>query len=89
MAPLVWFTMGIALWHFTVFVPDKFWGGIVGALLASCAGAMTSGAIAQVALGRSIGDTDITTALVAIPGVLAGLGLAYVVGVRRERLNPL
>jgi hypothetical protein len=24
MAALVWFTMGVALWHFTVFVPDRF-----------------------------------------------------------------
>ena len=33
MALLVWFTMGIALWHFTVFLPDRFWQGIVGALI--------------------------------------------------------
>ena len=33
MALLVWFTMGIALWHFTVFLPDRFWQGIVGAFL--------------------------------------------------------
>ena len=53
MAAVVWFTMGVALWHFTVFVPDRFWGGIVGALLASAAGAMVTGAIAQVASGRA------------------------------------
>ena len=28
---LVWVMMGIAIWHFAVFVPDHFWGGIVGA----------------------------------------------------------
>ena len=39
MALLVWFTVGIALWHFTVFVPDRFWGGIVGAFLGAIAGA--------------------------------------------------
>ena len=33
MALLVWVTTGVALWHFTVFLPDRFWGGIVGALL--------------------------------------------------------
>ena len=52
MAALVWFTMGIALWHFTVFVPDRFWGGIVGAFLGAITGAMISGAIAQVASAR-------------------------------------
>ena len=35
MALLVWFTMGIALWHFTVFLPDRFWQGIVGAFIGS------------------------------------------------------
>ena len=62
MAALVWFTMGVALWHFTVFLPDRFWGGIVGAFLGASAGAMVTGAIAQVALGR-IGETDMATAL--------------------------
>ena len=31
MAMVVWVMMGIAVWHFTVFLPDRFWGGIVGA----------------------------------------------------------
>ena len=84
MALVVWFTMGVALWHFTIFVPDRFWGGIVGALLASAAGAMVTGAIAQVASGKSIGDTDIGTALVAVPGVLIALAIAWFVGVRAE-----
>ena len=85
MALLVWFTMGIALWHFTVFVPDRFWQGIVGAFLGAVAGAMVSGAIAQIASGRSIGDTDVGTALVAIPGTIVGLAVIYVVGLRSER----
>ena len=33
MSMVVWVMMGIAIWHFTVFVPDRFWGGIVGAFL--------------------------------------------------------
>jgi hypothetical protein len=84
MAALVWFTVGVAIWHFTVFVPDRFWGGIVGAFLGSSLGAMVTGAIAQVALGRSIGDTDIVTLLVAIPGSLLGIALVYVIGSRAE-----
>jgi hypothetical protein len=82
MAALVWFTMGIALWHFTVFLPDRFWGGIVGAFLGSAAGAMVSGAVAQIALSQSIGDTDIATALYAVPGSLIGLAIVYAFGVR-------
>ena len=86
MAALVWFTMGIALWHFTVFLPDRFWGGIVGAFLGAITGAMLSGAIAQIASGRTIGDTDIGTAVVAVPGCLIGLAVIYVVGLRSERI---
>src|SRR2546428_14182210 len=40
---LVWGMMGIAIWHFAVFVPDRFWGGIVGAFIAAVAGAMIIG----------------------------------------------
>ncbi|MGZ5326094.1 MAG: hypothetical protein ACXWW8_06625 [Solirubrobacterales bacterium] len=85
MAPLVWLTMGIALWHFTVFVPDRFWSGIVGAFLGAVSGAMISGAMFQIAQGNSIGQTDITTALAAVPGTLVGLAVIYAIGARAER----
>ena len=84
MAPLVWLMMGIALWHFTVFVPDRFWSGIVGAFLGAIAGAMVSGAIFQILQGNSIGQTDITTALAAVPGCLIGLAIIYAIGARSE-----
>ncbi|MGH2925812.1 MAG: hypothetical protein ACRDK1_07560 [Solirubrobacterales bacterium] len=89
MALVVWFTVGLALWHFTVFLPDRFWAGIVGALLGAVTGAMISGAIVQLASGRTIGDTDLGTALVAVPGTLVGLAAIYALGVRRERLASL
>jgi outer membrane lipoprotein SlyB len=82
MAALVWFTMGVALWHFTVYVPDRFRGGIVGAFIGAAAGAMVSGAIAQIAIGKGIGETDLATALYAIPGCLIGLAITYALGVR-------
>lgn len=85
MAAVVWFTMGIALWHFTVFVPDRFWGGIVGAFIGSIIGAMITGAIAQIASGQGIGDTDVATALVAVPGALMGVAVVYAVGIRSEQ----
>ena len=85
MSLLVWFVMGIALWHFTVFLPDRFWQGIVGAFLGAVVGAMVSGAIVQIASGRSIGDTDLGTALVAIPGTLVGLAVVYAIGIRSEQ----
>jgi ABC-type Fe3+ transport system permease subunit len=85
MALLVWFTMGIALWHFTVFLPDRFWQGIVGAFLGAVIGAMIFGAIVLAVSGKSVGNTDLGTALAAVPGVAIGLGVVYFLGVRAER----
>ena len=85
MAALIWFTTGVALWHFTVFLPDRFWGGIVGALLGATAGAMITGAIGQLVTGDSIGQTDLATMIFAIPGTLIGLGAIYALGLRQER----
>jgi hypothetical protein len=84
MSALVWFTTGVALWHFTVFIPDRFWGGIVGALLGAVTGAMVTGAIYQIASGQTIGETDIVTVLVAVPGTLLGLAAIYWLGLRGE-----
>lgn len=84
MALLVWFTTGIALWHFTVFLPDRFWQGIVGTFLGAVFGALVSGAVAQIAIGRGIGETDFATVLYALPGVLLGLGLIYAIGLRED-----
>jgi hypothetical protein len=85
MALLVWFMMGIALWHFTVFLPDRFWQGIVGAFVGAVLGAIAFGAIVQAASGRGLGDTDLATALLAVPGVAIGLAVVYAIGVRAER----
>ena len=85
MALLVWFTMGIALWHFTVFLPDRFWQGIVGAFLGSVTGAIVFGAIVELITGKGLGNTDLATALTAVPGVAIGLAVVYAIGVRSEQ----
>jgi tetrahydromethanopterin S-methyltransferase subunit D len=84
MAILVWFTTGVALWHFTVFLPDRFWAGIVGALLGAVTGAMITGALAQVATGASIGETGIETVIYALPGTALGIAAIYYLGIRQE-----
>jgi hypothetical protein len=88
-AALVWFTTGVALWHFTVFVPDRFWAGIIGAFLGAATGAIVTGAIAQIATGASIGETGIETVLYAIPGTLIGMAVVYALGTRQEREREL
>jgi hypothetical protein len=85
MALLVWFTMGIALWHFTVFLPDRFWQGIVGAFLGATIGAVLFGAVIEVASGKGLGETDVGTALTAIPGVIIGLAVVWLIGIRTEQ----
>jgi hypothetical protein len=84
MGLLVWGMMGIAIWHFAVFVPDKFWGGIVGAFLAAIVGAVAVGLVAQGLSGRDIDTTDLGTALIAVPGAMIGLAVAYAIGVWNE-----
>jgi hypothetical protein len=89
MAILVWVTLGIALWHFTVFLPDRFRGGIIGAFLAAVAGACISGALWQIVTGDSLGETDILTALAAVPGYLVATAIVYMLGVRDEEARDL
>jgi hypothetical protein len=84
MALLVWFTTGIALWHFTVFLPEKFWQGIVGAFVGSVIGAVAFGLIIELISGRGLGETDLLTALTAVPGVAIGLAVVWLIGVRTE-----
>jgi hypothetical protein len=86
MSILIYFTMGIALWHFTVFLPERFWQGIVGAFIGATIGAVVFGGIVEIISGKGVGETDITTALVAIPGVVIGLAIVWAIGVRQERL---
>lgn len=43
MSLFVWVMIGVALWHLSVLVPDRFYGGIIGALIAAVAGAIASG----------------------------------------------
>lgn len=85
MSILVWFMTGIALWHFTIFLPDRFWQGIVGAFVGAVVGAMASGAVAQIAIGSGIGETDVATVLYALPGTMIGIALVYVIGMRSEQ----
>jgi hypothetical protein len=45
---------------------------------------MICGGVIHATEGRTLGDTDLGTALIAVPGVLLGLALVYAIGVRRE-----
>ena len=83
MGMLAWVIMGLALWHFTIFMPDRFWGGIVGAFLGSLLGAIIFGFIVNGLTIPGESDTHILTALDAVPGALIGIAVIYFEGVRR------
>lgn len=84
MGMLAWVMMGLAVWHFTIFLPDRCWGGIVGAFLGAMFGAIVFGWIVNGFSVPGQDDTTIMTALEGIPGAFIGIGLLYAEGVRRE-----
>jgi ABC-type Fe3+ transport system permease subunit len=93
MGLLAWVMMGLAVWHFTIFLPDRFWGGIVGAFVGSLIGAIVVGVIiysVKVSEVKIPGQkaTDVGVVLYAIPGALIGIALVYLEGMRRERQAP-
>ena len=59
MAALVSAMMGLALWHFTIFVPDRFWSGIVGAFLLPLFGALLFGTTHGLQAGVSTIDPQL------------------------------
>jgi uncharacterized membrane protein YeaQ/YmgE (transglycosylase-associated protein family) len=84
MSMLVWVMMGIALWHFAVFVPDRFYGGIVGAFLAAIVGAALFGFAVSGFTVPGQNDTDLAAALQAIPGAVLALAASWYYGSRTE-----
>jgi hypothetical protein len=85
MAALVWAMMGIALWHFAIFVPYHFWSGIVGAFLGAVLGALLFGFLVHGLTVPGQDDTDLINALEAIPGAVAGMAVVYVIGLWEEQ----
>jgi hypothetical protein len=84
MGALAWTMMGLAIWHFTIFIPDRFWAGIVGAFLGSLFGAILFGLIVNGFSVPGQDATDVGTVLEAVPGSLIGIALVYVIGARAE-----
>ena len=89
MALLVWTMVGLAIWHFTVFLPDNFYGGIVGAFCGALLGAILFGLIVNLGSIPGQNETDYLTGLEAIPGTLIGLGIMWFLGVRKLESEPV
>jgi hypothetical protein len=83
--------MGLAIWHFTIWLPDHFWGGIVGAFVGALIGAIVVGLVIYAVKTGGLAipgrhTTHLETALYAIPGALLGLAATYGEGLRRQRI---
>ena len=91
MTVLVWAMIGIALWHFAVLVPDRFYGGIIGALLAAVAGAFASGYLLPTPGIPPHNPPGLAEALWPMPGALLALLAAYIWGHRKAEAarNPV
>ncbi len=85
---LAWVIMGLAVWHFTIWLPDRFWGGIVGAFIGSIIGSIVVGLAIHGFSIPGTHDTHLITAIEGIPGALIGMAVVYAEGIRRERSAP-
>ncbi len=87
MSVLVWVMVGLAIWHFTVYLPDHFWGGIAGAFVGAIIGSVLGGLLLH---GFDVPGRDaveLKTFFEGIPGTLIGMAVVYFEGMRRERVE--
>ena len=84
MGALAWTMMGLALWHFTIFLPDRCWGGIIGAFLGCIFGAVLFGLVIHGFTVPGREATDLVTTLEAVPGAMLGYAFFFWLGARQE-----
>ena len=80
MGMLAWVMAGLAIWHFTIWLPDWAWGGIVGAFLGALIGAVAFGFVVNGFEVPGQDSTTLMTALEGIPGALIGIGVTMGIG---------
>ena len=89
MSAVVWVMVGIAIWHFTIFLPDRFWAGIIGAFIACVIGPVLFGLAIHGFSVPGQDDTNLVAVLEAVPGTILGLAVVWFIGVRQERAAGL
>jgi hypothetical protein len=87
MGAVVWIMVGLALWHFTVHLPDRFYGGLVGAFVGALIGSFLFGLIINAGSIPGQSDTHLLTGLEGIPGAVIGMAVMWFLGVREERAH--
>jgi uncharacterized membrane protein YeaQ/YmgE (transglycosylase-associated protein family) len=83
---LAWLSLGLAFWHGCVFVPDRFLGGITGALAVSLLGAVIGGLLLPTPGIPSENPPGLMAALGPLVGAPVALGVSYAFG-RRPSLE--
>jgi hypothetical protein len=83
MSMLVWVMVGLAVWHFTVFLPDDFYGGIVGAFVGALLGSIVFGIIVNLGSIPGESGTNLLTGIEGVPGSVLGLGVMWWLGKRQ------
>lgn len=69
----------------TIFVPDRFPGGMVGAFACANAGALVAGIASNGLSMPPLAEVSHADAVIGAIGSLLGLGAAYAYGARTER----
>jgi hypothetical protein len=87
MGLLAWVIMGLAIWHFSIWLPDHFWGGIVGAFIGSLIGSVVIGLAIHGFSIPGTSDTHLITSIEGVPGALIGMAIVYAEGIRRENAS--
>jgi len=82
MSIFVWVMMGIAVWHACVLVPDRFYGGLVGAFLTAVVGAVISGYVLPVPGVPPHNPPGLEQAVWPLPGCLVALACLWAYGNR-------
>jgi hypothetical protein len=88
MSVFVWAMVGVALWHFAILVPDRFYGGIIGAFLAAFGGGVLTGFLLPSPGVPLENPPGVAEALWAMPGALVALVVSYWYGARRDAAQP-
>ena len=78
----IWVTAATAMWHFSVLVPDRFYGGIIGALGAANGAALIVGFLSS---GLAVPETaSVADAVIGSIGASAGLAASWLAGSRYD-----
>jgi hypothetical protein len=83
MALFVWISMATALWHFTIFIPDRFPGGMIGACVCANGAAIAGGLAWEGFSLPPLAEVAVIDAAIGGLAGTAGLIAAYVYGTRR------